>query len=118
MALLEILGFAALLVMMVFLMYVQDAGMARISGVMGFMAAAAWRGLPIANRLVETIISARNSLPYLRKTVELTALEKSLTPVLLPLDEQPAPCPLPDPLCLTTSPFSTPEPGSACGMCP
>ena len=40
-ALLEILGFAALLVMMVFLMYVQDAGMARISGVMGFMAAAA-----------------------------------------------------------------------------
>lgn len=110
-ALLEILGFAALLVMMVFLMYVQDAGMARISGVMGFMAAAAWRGLPIANRLVETIISARNSLPYLRKTVELTALEKSLAPVLLPLDEQPAPLPFARSIVLDDLSFQYPGTG-------
>ena len=84
---LELLGFASLLGIMLFLIQVQDAGIARVSGVMGFMAAAAWRGLPMANRLVEAGVNVRASLPYLHKIVSLLALAKRLRPQLLPLDD-------------------------------
>lgn len=83
---LEILGFCTLVGVMLFLVFVQDAGMARISGIMGFMAAAAWRGLPVANRLVDAVSGMRGGLPYLRKVAELVALERKLTVELLPLD--------------------------------
>ena len=83
---LETLGFATLVMVMLYLVFVQDAGMARISGIMGFMAAAAWRGLPVANRLVDAVTAMRGGLPYLRKTVELVILERTLADELLPLD--------------------------------
>lgn len=91
---LETLGFATLVGVMLFLVFVQDAGMARISGIMGFMAAAAWRGLPVANRLVDALSGLRGSLPYLYKAAELIRLEKEMTPQLLPLGGL-APEPLP-----------------------
>jgi len=88
---LETLGFATLVMVMLFLIFIQDAGMARISGSMGFMAAVAWRGLPAVNRLVGTVTSMRGSLPYLNKTVELITLERTLAGELLPLDTEPLP---------------------------
>jgi ABC-type multidrug transport system fused ATPase/permease subunit len=90
-ACLEPLGFGTLVVVMLYLIFLQDAGMARISGLMGFMAAAAWRGLPVANRLVDAVASMRGGLPYLRKTAELIILERSLAADLLPLDREPEP---------------------------
>ncbi len=93
---LEILGFGTLVLVMLFLVFVQDAGMARISGVMGFMAATAWRALPAANRLVDSLTAARSGLPQLRKVTELVLLERSMDAELLPL-----PDPAPDPLAFT-----------------
>ena len=86
---LESLGFATLIVVMLYLVCIQDAGMARISGIMGFMAAAAWRGLPVANRLLDAVAAMRGGLPYLRRTVELITLERTLADALLPLDTAP-----------------------------
>jgi ABC-type multidrug transport system fused ATPase/permease subunit len=88
---LEILGFCTLTAVMLFLVYVQNAGMARISGVMGFMAAAAWRGLPVTSRLMESLTQLRGFLPYLHKVVELIALERSLDAKLLPSFDAPLP---------------------------
>ena len=81
---LEILGFVTLLVVMCYLIYVQDASMARISGIMGFMAAAAWRALPVANRTVDSLSSVRTSLPYIEKVAELIEKEKKFLPELMP----------------------------------
>jgi ABC-type multidrug transport system fused ATPase/permease subunit len=86
---LEILGFATLVAVMFFLVCVQEAGMARISGIMGFMAAAAWRGLPVANRLVDALSDLRGMLPYLHKAASLIALEKNMAGQLLPLGAEP-----------------------------
>jgi ABC-type multidrug transport system fused ATPase/permease subunit len=63
--------------------------MARISGIMGFMAAVAWRGLPVVNRLVDAVATLRGGLPYLRKIVQLVGLERSLSAELLPLADTP-----------------------------
>ncbi len=81
---LEILGFITLVGVLLFLIFVQEAGIATISGIMGFMAAAAWRTLPVANRLVDSLTQLRGHLPYLNKVAELLKLEKSMTPELLP----------------------------------
>lgn len=81
---LEILGFLTLLAVMCYLVFVQDAGMARVSGIMGFMAAAAWRALPVANRTVEASNGLRTTLPYLNKLAEVIELEKELSSELLP----------------------------------
>jgi ABC-type multidrug transport system fused ATPase/permease subunit len=53
---------------------------------MGFMAATAWRALPVGNRLVEALAAMRTVLPYLGKAAELIALERSPASELLPLD--------------------------------
>jgi ABC-type multidrug transport system fused ATPase/permease subunit len=90
-ACLEILGFATLVLVMLYLVAMQDASMARISGIMGFMAAAAWRGLPVANRVVDTLTAMRSGLPYLRKVAELITLERTLTEELLPIGTEPEP---------------------------
>ncbi len=88
---LEVMGFSTLLVVMCFLLFAQDAGMARISGIMGFMAAAAWRTLPVANSLVDSLTALRAGLPYLYKVVELVELEQKLQPEMLPdFDERTA----------------------------
>jgi ABC-type multidrug transport system fused ATPase/permease subunit len=86
---LETMGFATLVMVMLLLIFVQDVGMARISGIMGFMAAAAWRGLPAVNRVVGAVASIRSGLPYLRKVTELIDLERAFTDELLPLDTEP-----------------------------
>lgn len=75
---LEILGFASLVGVLLFLIFVQNAGIATISGIMGFMAAAAWRTLPVANRLVDSLTQLRSSLPYLNKVADMLVLEKNL----------------------------------------
>jgi len=88
---LETLGFGTLVAVMLYLIFMQDAGMSRIAGLMGFMAAAAWRGLPVANRLLDSLASIRVRLPYLNRAMELIALERSLADELLPLDTPPEP---------------------------
>ena len=75
---LEILGFASLVGVLLFLIFVQHAGIATISGIMGFMAAAAWRTLPVANRLVDSLTQLRSCLPYLNKVADMLVLEKNL----------------------------------------
>ncbi len=91
---LEVLGFSTLVLVMLFLIFVQDAGMARISGVMGFMAATAWRALPAVNRLVECVTTARNGLPQLYRIAKIVDLERSLAGTMLHLPDTP-PAPLP-----------------------
>lgn len=88
---LEILGFASLVGVLLFLIFVQNAGIATISGIMGFMAAAAWRTLPVANRLVDNLTQLRSWLPYLNKVADMVTLEKKLNVELAPPFETPAP---------------------------
>ena len=110
---LETLGFSTLVVMMLFLIFVQDAGMARISGIMGFMAAAAWRGLPVANRLMDAISNLRGGVPYLQKVTQLVALEHTLSDELLQLTETlPEPLPFTRDIVLEHVAFSYPEASS------
>jgi len=75
---LEVLGFASLVGVLLFLIFLQNASIATISGIMGFMAAAAWRTLPVANRLVDNLTQLRSSLPYLNKVADMLILEKDL----------------------------------------
>ncbi|CAK7052265.1 MAG: Vitamin B12 import ATP-binding protein BtuD [Desulfovibrio sp.] len=72
--LLELTGFLTLVLVLLFLIYGMDASMARISGVMGFLAAAAWRCLPIANRMVDGFSQVRGLLPFVSSVAE--TLEK------------------------------------------
>jgi ABC-type multidrug transport system fused ATPase/permease subunit len=88
---LEILGFASLIGVLSLLIFVQNAGIATISGIMGFMAAAAWRTLPVANRLVDSLTQLRSSLPYLNKIADTLVLEKELEADLTPSFETAAP---------------------------
>ncbi len=88
---LEVLGFASLVGVLLFLIFVQDAGIATISGIMGFMAAAAWRTLPVANRLVDSLTQLRSWLPYLNKVADMITLEKELKAELAPSFETSAP---------------------------
>lgn len=86
-ALLEVLGFTALCVILCALIFVQDASMLTISAIMGFLAAAAWRCLPVANRLVEGITFLRTMRPYLDRVTDELTLEQRLKEELLPLGE-------------------------------
>lgn len=88
---LEILGFASLVGVLLFLIFVQNAGIATISGIMGFMAAAAWRTLPVANRLVDNLTQLRSWVPYLNKVADIITLEKELKAELAPPFETTAP---------------------------
>ncbi len=88
---LEVLGFASLVGVLLFLILVQNASIATVSGIMGFMAAAAWRTLPTANRLVEALTMLRSSLPYLTKIVDTIALEKQFEGQLTPAFESSVP---------------------------
>ena len=88
---LEIWGFASLVGALLFMIFVQDASIVTISGVMGFMAAAAWRTLPVANRLVDNLTELRYCLPYLTAVVDMIALEKKMSASLAPDFATPAP---------------------------
>ncbi len=88
---LEILGFTSLVGVLLFLIFVQNASIATISGIMGFMAAAAWRTLPVANRLMDSLTQLRSSLPYMNKVADLIVLEKELRDRLSLPFETPAP---------------------------
>ena len=85
---LEVIGFFTLVAVMCYLVFIQNAGMAKISGIMGFMAAAAWRALPVANRTVESLTSVRTQIPYIAKAAELIEKEKELTDDLMPCFEK------------------------------
>lgn len=88
---LEIWGLASLVGVLLLLIFVQNAGIATISGIMGFMAAAAWRTLPVANRLVDNLTQLRSALPYLNKVVEMLELEKELAEKMSPPFTAPTP---------------------------
>ena len=106
---LESLGFATLLLVMLYLVFVLDAGLARIAGLMGFMAAVAWRSLPVASRLTDAVSTLRGSLPYMRKTVEFIILERTLAAELLPLDKQPEALPFKQGIALENVSFRYPQ---------
>lgn len=82
---LEILGFSTLIVIMCYLVFIQNTGMVQISGIMGFMAAAAWRALPVANRTIESLSSVRVLLPYIKNIARLISLERNMAPQMMPL---------------------------------
>jgi len=84
---LEMLGFFTLFLVLLFLIFVQDASMARISGIMGFLAAASWRCLPVVNRLVENMTSLRAHLPYLHCLLRILAEENDIAADMLPLGD-------------------------------
>ncbi len=80
--LLELWGFFTLCAVLLFLVFIQDASMERITGIMGFLAAAAWRSLPVANRLVDQLTVMRMSLPYIHTLAETLRQEKEFAPEL------------------------------------
>ncbi|WP_051384488.1 ABC transporter ATP-binding protein [Nitratidesulfovibrio termitidis] len=82
-ACLESLGVGSLLCVMLYLLFVQHLDIHRISGIVGFVAAAAWRGLPVASRLVDSIVVMRQGGPYLHAVAQLLELEKTMEPSLL-----------------------------------
>ena len=92
-AVLETLGFMALLGVLGFLVWGQDASLARITGIMGFMAAAAWRLLPVGNRLLGYWSNFCAATPYLEKVAEVLEVKRSMDDSLITL-QQDTPFPL------------------------
>ncbi|MEG6548840.1 ABC transporter ATP-binding protein [Desulfocurvibacter africanus] len=84
---LEALGFATLLFVLLFLVLVQDASLVRISAIMGFLAAAAWRCLPLGNRLVDSFTILRSNMPYMVQVLNVLREKHELSEYLLPLKE-------------------------------
>lgn len=62
---LEFLGFSTLTLILAFLVFIQDESLARISATMGFMAAAAWRLLPMGSRFLEAWAILKRNTPHL-----------------------------------------------------
>lgn len=85
---LEIMTFLTLIGVMCYLVFIQEASMVRISGIMGFMAAAAWRALPATTRLVENITTLRTSLPFMDNVAKFIAVQKELQAEMLPPFEE------------------------------
>ena len=82
---LEVLGFATLVLVLLFLIFVQDASVVRISAIMGFLAAAAWRCLPLGNRLVDSFTTLRSNMPYMVQVLDALREKARLSDVLLTL---------------------------------
>ena len=89
-AVIETLGFSALLGVLAFLVWGQDASLARITGIMGFMAAAAWRLLPVGNRLLGYWSNFCAASPYLEKVADTLSAKQCMEGELLRLEEEPA----------------------------
>ena len=107
---LETLGFASLIGVMLFLIFVQHATMGTISAIMGFMAAAAWRVLPVANRMVDLLTEMRAHLPYVNKTAELILLENRIQAQMPPSFESTSkPIPFTRYICIAAVSFRYPE---------
>ena len=83
---LEVLGFGTLVLVLLFLIFIQDASVVRISAIMGFLAAAAWRCLPLGNRLVDSFTILRSNMPYMVQVMEVLKEKEQLSEYLLPLD--------------------------------
>ncbi|WP_051257855.1 ABC transporter ATP-binding protein [Desulfovibrio cuneatus] len=92
---LETLGFCILLLMLLFLVWVQDASIARITAIMGFMAAAAWRLLPVGNRLLEYWVGLRGNAPYLHRAAQAIQEEANLAGSLMEMKAGGTTVPLP-----------------------
>ena len=107
---LETLGFASLIAVMLFLIFVQHANIGTISAIMGFMAAAAWRVLPVANRMVDFLTEMRFNLPYINKTAELIRLENKIQDQMPPsLESTSTPIPFARSICLAAVSFRYPD---------
>ena len=95
---------------MLFLIFVQHATMGTISAIMGFMAAAAWRVLPVANRMVDLLTEMRAHLPYVNKTAELILLENNIQAQMPPSVESTSkPIPFTRSICLAAVSFRYPD---------
>jgi ABC-type bacteriocin/lantibiotic exporters, contain an N-terminal double-glycine peptidase domain len=64
---LETLGFGALMLFCVVLVFMPDSNSAHIAGFLAMIAAAAWRILPACNRIISSLAQLRNALPYLEQ---------------------------------------------------
>lgn len=87
---LEVLGFSALAAILATLIFVQDESMITISTTIGFLAAAAWRCLPVANRLMDGITQMRKLHPYLESVISQLHQEEKLQEQLLSLEDSQA----------------------------
>ena len=107
---LETLGFASLIGVMLFLIFVQQATIGTISAIMGFMAAAAWRVLPVANRMVDLLTEMRSYLPYVNKTAELIQFESEIQAQMPPsLESTSKPIPFARSICMAGVSFRYPD---------
>ncbi len=68
---LEAVGFAMVVVAIAFLVFVEDAGMARISAAISLLVLTAWRVLPYCNRVVSLQIGIRSLRPMAYAVIEL-----------------------------------------------
>ena len=107
---LETLGFASLIGVMLFLIFVQHATIGTISAIMGFMAAAAWRVLPVANRMVDLLTEVRSYMPYISKTAELIQFESEIQAQMPPsLENTSKPIPFSRSICMAGVSFRYPD---------
>jgi ABC-type multidrug transport system fused ATPase/permease subunit len=84
---LEVLGIASLVLVLLYVIFIQHAGMGYISGVMGIMAGAAWRALPMVNRVVENVNGLLANLPHIRLMLSLRAEKQNLSENLISLTD-------------------------------
>lgn len=83
---LEVLGFATLVLVLLFLIYIQDATTVHISAIMGFLAAAAWRCLPLGSKTIDSFSILRSNMPYMTQVLDVLKKKGELSQVLLSLD--------------------------------
>ena len=88
---LEVLGFAALFITAIYLVYIEEINTTELSSTLGFIAAVAWRGLPMINRVLRGYSAMRSHRPYIERVIKIIKLEESLAPHLLQLDHQSTP---------------------------
>lgn len=85
----ELLGFLVLLLILAVMIWGQNAGMARITGTMGLLAAAAWRLLPVVNRMLSYWSDSKKLAPFLYRSTEAILEKESMEKSLLERTKSP-----------------------------
>ncbi|ACU91347.1 ABC transporter ATP-binding protein [Desulfomicrobium baculatum] len=91
-SLVEVMGFATLCFIFAVFYFYKNSSLAYLSGIMAFLATAAWRCLPMGSRMLEYLGSLRVSAPYLQQAAQTFSQERSLADELaLPIGTTPEP---------------------------
>lgn len=76
--LMEVFAFAALTVLLIFLLYVQQMSMEKTIAIMSFLVGVAWRILPAINKTTESSLSIRAFYPHVRTLLQTCEQERQL----------------------------------------